>query len=123
MSADALVSAIPGTSSPMVAVAAEVLRERVRQDEIWGEQNHPNGTGLHQQQASADRARMTCELNFRRGAGTWADILREEFAEALAEGDPIKLRAELVQVAAVAQAWVQKIDREIESFRPERGDA
>jgi hypothetical protein len=32
-------------------------------------------------------------------------------AEALAEDDPTLLRAELIQVAAVAVAWVEAIDR------------
>ncbi|MFI1165600.1 hypothetical protein ACH4UM_18790 [Streptomyces sp. NPDC020801] len=35
----------------------------------------------------------------------------EEALEALAEDDPGKLRAELVQVAAVAVAWIEAIDR------------
>jgi hypothetical protein len=42
---------------------------------------------------------------------TWAHILTEEFYEALAEADPEKLREELVQVAAVAVAWVECLDR------------
>jgi hypothetical protein len=41
----------------------------------------------------------------------WVDILEEEVAEAAAESDPAKLRAELVQVAAVAVAWIEAIDR------------
>lgn len=44
------------------------------------------------------------------GAPTWARLLREEMAEALAEGDPAKLRAELLQVAALAVSWVEKLD-------------
>lgn len=93
-------------------VLIEVDLERSRQDEKWGEQNHPNGTGLYQQEAAAERARRVCDRNFRSGCGTWADILREEFHEALAEEDPARLREELLQVAAVAVAWIQKIDRE-----------
>jgi hypothetical protein len=42
---------------------------------------------------------------------TWADILEEEIAEALAESDPVKLRAELVQSGAVIVAWIEAIDR------------
>ncbi|MEY9934267.1 hypothetical protein ABH926_008932 [Catenulispora sp. GP43] len=37
-------------------------------------------------------------------------MLLEEVYEALAEVDPAALRAELVQVAAVAAAWVEDID-------------
>jgi len=100
------------------APLSEVRDERARQDAKWGEQNHPNGTGLYQQEAAAERARLVCDLNFRNGKGTWADILREEFAEALAEKDPYRLRAELIQVAAVAVAWVEAIDRSARVFPP-----
>ncbi|TIH26025.1 NUDIX hydrolase, partial [Subtercola vilae] len=41
----------------------------------------------------------------------WQDILLEEVFEAFAESDTSKLRTELIQVAAVAQQWVEAIDR------------
>jgi hypothetical protein len=75
-----------------------VRDERERQDEKWGEQNHDDMT--------------------------WSAILGEEFGEACQaalEGNPAwgrdddeslrKLRHELVQVAAVAMAWVEALDR------------
>lgn len=102
-----------GVIVPGAAVAREVIQERVRQDARWGEQNHPDGTGVPSMQAAAERSRLVCDLNFRRGKGSWADILREEFHEALAESDPARLREELLQVAAVAVAWVEAIDRRI----------
>ena len=100
-----------GVTMPGAGVAREVIQERVRQEARWGEQNHPDGTGLYQQQAAAENARRVCDNNFRRGKGSWADILREEFAEVLAESDPARLREELIQVAAVAIAWTEAIDR------------
>jgi NTP pyrophosphatase (non-canonical NTP hydrolase) len=81
----------------MSKVLHEVEAERARQDEKWGEQN--------------------CH-DFE-----WVSILAEEVGEAAAEaneanfhfgknrGDFTKLRAELVQVAAVAVAWIEAIDR------------
>ena len=93
-------------------VLLEVLAERRRQDARWGQQNHPDGTGRECDKFSAREARDACDRAFREGwPGTWAHILREEVAEALAESDPAALRAELVQVAAVAGAWVEAIDR------------
>lgn len=89
----------------------EVAQERLRQTVKWGHQNHPDGTGVPSMQAASERSRRVCEQNFYNGRGTWADILREEFHEALAESDPAALRAELIQVAAVACAWVEAIDR------------
>jgi hypothetical protein len=43
---------------------------------------------------------------------SWAAILGEEVGEALQERDPVKLRAELVQVAAMAVGWISKLDNE-----------
>ncbi|MFJ4925338.1 hypothetical protein [Streptomyces sp. NPDC088736] len=103
------------TTNPMITtdrVLQEVLVERVRQDETWGEQNHPDGTGVTaEQQKLADNARAMCQQAFAEGRGDWAHVLFEEVREALAESDPAKLRAELIQVAAVACVWVESIDR------------
>ena len=43
---------------------------------------------------------------------TWDTIFREEVYEALSEIDPVKMRAELIQAAAVAVAMIEHIDRE-----------
>ena len=95
------------------AVCFEVMRERERQHAKWGEQNHPDGTGLNEIHAErAEVAKHVCQSAFAAGEGTYMDILHEEVCEAFAESDPAKLRAELVQVAAVAVAWIEKIDRD-----------
>lgn len=41
---------------------------------------------------------------------TWVHLLREEMAEAFAATDPAALRAELVQVAALAVSWCERLD-------------
>lgn len=92
-------------------VSVEVVAERIAQHKKWGVQNHPDGTGMPAQKSAAERAKMTCDYLARTGNLSWADILREEFHEALAESDPALLREELIQVAAVAAAWVEAIDR------------
>src|SRR6184192_4326921 len=91
--------------------------ERIRQDKRWGEQNHPNGTGDTWAGCSRD-TREACEENFKLGLGTWADILLEEVYEALAESDPAKLWAELLQTAAVCVAWMEAIERRPSDTRP-----
>jgi len=73
----------------------EILRERCAQDAKWGEQNHP--------------------------PLQWLAILTEEVGELAKEVNEhhwreqpntlTKLRAELVQVAAVAVAWLECLDR------------
>lgn len=91
-------------------VLDEVLQERLKQEQKWGEQNHPNGEKVPK--SYVDKARTACDTMFRNGEGTWSDILHEEFWEALGEcDDDAKLREELIQVAAVAVAWIECIDR------------
>jgi hypothetical protein len=95
-------------------VLEEVLHERLKQNEKWGEQSHPDGTGGALAFEVAEITRRDCEFAFSdvtTDVGTWRHILDEEVAEAFAETEPDKLRAELVQVAAVAAAWIESIDR------------
>lgn len=97
------------------AITDEIARERERQQVKFGEQNCPDAF-LNQLYPimSGDDARGICQHHFARGIGTWLDILCEEVGEAGDEaiaGDEAKLRAELVQVAAVAVAWIEAIDR------------
>ena len=98
-------------TTPTLSILAEVLAERVRQDAKWGEQNHPDGTGLRADAAMAALAKADCDRAARDGELTYRHILDEEVCEAFAETDPAKLRVELVQVAAVAVAWIEKLDR------------
>lgn len=73
----------------------DIRMERKRQDEKWGSQREHSGY-------------------------KWATILGEEFGEACKEvfdadykgADTTKLRAELIQVAAVAVCWLEGIDKE-----------
>ena len=91
----------------------EIRQERHRQVAKFGEQlDVPDGTGSGHDHALADLARTDCERAFKQGRGSYRDILHEEVYEALAESDKTKLRAELLQVATVAIAWIAKLDRE-----------
>lgn len=96
-------------------VLAEIAEERARQDARWGEQNHPDGTGQAYElstipELTADFAKQRCDSAFEGGTGTWEHILHEEFCEAMAEDDPVRLRAELLQTAAVAVHWIEALD-------------
>lgn len=99
------------TTPGLKTFAEAVDAERQRQLAKWGDQQHPNGTGQYTEQIDADVARMVCQHAAEGGYLDWLHILREEVAEAFAETDPAKLRAELVQVAAVCAAWVSDLDR------------
>lgn len=116
-------------SGDLRGVLDEVAEERRRQDRKWGRQDHPNDAlgswwvgsadrgaaerrAEHFEVPSEHRAKFLIGEAARRREVTWPHILIEEVAEAVATvHDPAKLRAELVQVAAVAVAWIEAIDR------------
>jgi hypothetical protein len=105
-------------TTPGVKDFAEAVdAERQRQIAKWGDQHHPDGTGPDQEilpgwraDELADAARNSCQTRADMNICTWADIFSEEACEALAEYDPVKLRAELVQCGAVIAAWIADID-------------
>ena len=90
---------------------AEVIAERVRQDAKFGDQSGlPDGTGTPEDIAVADYKKKLNNMLAEGGVISWCDILHEEMLEVAAEKDPAKLREELVQVAAVAVAWIEALD-------------
>lgn len=103
-----------------IRVLMEVQAERIRQHKKWGEQNHPDFPKHSYTERSkieaienAEEAKRICEEHFANNDPNWVVILLEEIAESLAEQDNrAKLRAELIQVAAVAVGWIEKLDRE-----------
>jgi hypothetical protein len=97
--------------SPRWVVMFHIDAERDAQDDKWGEQNHEDGTGSEDDEQTAATAKAMVDICDSNGDVTWKLILWEEVAEAFAESDPDLLRAELVQVAAVAAQWVEAIDR------------
>jgi NTP pyrophosphatase (non-canonical NTP hydrolase) len=88
------------TTNPMITtdrVLQEVLAERIRQDSKWGEQNcHDFEWVSIMTEEVGESAQAANEANFKSGK---------------TRGDFSHLRAELVQVAAVAVAWIECIDR------------
>ncbi|XVU25784.1 hypothetical protein ACQPZJ_01630 [Actinoplanes sp. CA-054009] len=107
----------PSTPLPMpvdafdpLLVLAEIAAERAAQDEQWGEQNHPDGTEFLSYWTDAQVAREASQKADAGGMLTWGHVLREVY-EALAEAAPADVRHKLVQVAAVAVAWIEAIDR------------
>lgn len=99
----------------------DIICERLRNRARWSVQDHPSVHGTPHGMPNTfiydipgeKRAKALCEGKARRGTITWTDILLEEFAEAVDAPDDIARRAELVQVAAVALAWIECIDRRL----------
>lgn len=121
---DDLAASLPPFPLTSVGVVLnEVLGERRRQHAKWGEQNHADGTGpsnwwpgifRNTMSASAAIAKQQVDFDAKHGRVTYSEIFLEEVFEALTEDDPVRLREELVQVAAVAVAWIEAIDRRAE---------
>lgn len=94
-------------------VLTEIMHERVRQEVKWGEQNHefaPECAVFYGVPRSGD-AKKACDAAMERGDVTFGDILTEEIAEALDAETEEEQRYELVQVAAVAVAAIEAMDR------------
>ncbi len=94
-------------------IAEEIAAERRRQVTLWGRQDHPGvgPAGTAPFVAVLRRWRAVNDARMVSGAHSWDAILLEEVFEALVETDPSRRRAELVQVAAVAAAEIEAIDR------------
>lgn len=87
----------------------DAFYEVERQQELWGVQEHPDGTGSDEFKELADQARVACDTTHEAGEGTWATILLEEIYEALAEDDVQRLLVELTQAQAVILSWQRAI--------------
>jgi hypothetical protein len=96
---------------PSGGIVDAVWEERERQLRRWGLQERPSGTDANEWAQADIDAHAEYEAALAGGRLTWVHILREEVFEAFAEEDPDKLRAELVQVMAVAASWIQDLDR------------
>jgi hypothetical protein len=92
-------------------IAAEFLAEVSRSVRKHGttDVGIPDGTGEIWAE-NATMAKALTDSHAADGTLTWVDILREEVFEAFAETDPALLRAELVQVGAMAAKWIESID-------------
>ena len=88
----------PGFAS-IYRTLGEVAQERHRQEARWGEQNH--GDERWQGILGEEMGEVCKATN-----ETWAD-------EKFSLEHEHQLRTELIQVAAVAVAWVEAIDRRV----------
>lgn len=99
----------------------EVSLERDRQEEKWGQQNWPSfdspletisdRLAAHGICFTEDEARANCETASNEGRLTYSRIFMEEVVEAMSTTNVADLRKELIQVAAVAVAWAESLDR------------
>lgn len=106
-------------------VCSEVLDERVNQEEKWGLQDrrlHYSADGPYRWERGAESWKAINDEREKRGAVTWDGVLLEEVYEALGAPTLQDARAELIQVAAVAAAMVENIDRHEAPHCPATGE-
>lgn len=105
-------------ATPGVGDFAEAIdEERRKQLKEWGDQEHPDGTGLPGDDYAAELVRENCKRAAEDGTLTWRHILEEEKQEAYAETDLDKLEEELIQTGAVIAAWIYDIRRRRDAQR------
>jgi hypothetical protein len=93
------------------AVLDEVAAELRRAEAKFPDQHLPDGGGDPRWAELRDAQRAKTDRKLADGTATWLDVVLEETYEAFAETDPMLLRAELVQVAAMAIRWINDIDQ------------
>lgn len=92
--------------------------ECCRQDDRFPDQHLPNGAPENDREVffrntMRDNAKAATQAAVADGTLTWALLVNEECHEVLAEADPVALRAELVQLAALAVRWIEDLDRTV----------
>jgi hypothetical protein len=109
------------TRSTTLYVLDQVFQERARQVRRYGlNRDVKAGTGPETRwlgpytgdsaQAVEQALRADYEdFQSETGLPTWVHLIREEVAEAFAEDDPVRLEAELIQVAALCVSMVERL--------------
>jgi hypothetical protein len=110
---------VSAPTSETANVLTDVVLRRHQQIAQWGHNDTmPDGTGPDVHWSPAMGSATFMEEAYREDytqhaqSGqplTWMHILREEVAELFCEDDPAKLYTELMDVAAVAVSWAEKI--------------
>lgn len=113
-----------------VNVLSDVRAERARQFARYGNnEDLLDGTGPHVEWLGLlgdglpaselePRLREMYEIDeATQGKPTFRHLVLEEVAEAFQENSPARLRAELLQIAALAVSWIEKIDGRIPEWR------
>ena len=94
-------------------IFAEIDLERKRQDEKWGEQNHPMEPRNYDRKYARKVLKKLQQENDTSQEKCWHNILSEEVIEAVLETDPKRQREEMIQMAAVAVNIIECLDRRI----------
>jgi uncharacterized protein (DUF3820 family) len=109
-------------------ILEEVYNERIRQNEKWGEQNHPSihpatKSGADQMKVMAildeKGIKEVVDIEHKEGNSNWVNIAMEEFHEVACAPTEYERRNELIQLIAVCVQWVECLDRNNRCKLPE----
>jgi hypothetical protein len=104
----------------------QILLERLKQNEKWGEQNHPSVDPVltdrpggctpermceNYDLPSENYAKNACNIATKNGKLTYAHIAVEEMCEVVSAPDDDARREELIQLGVVVMQWIECIDR------------
>lgn len=104
----------------------EILKERQRQDDKWGREEHPLVYKFNGKEATGEdlcryydipseqKAKNRCDNVAKNGTITWTDIIIEEVSEVVSASNDKDRRTELVQLGAVIVAAIECLDRKSE---------
>lgn len=101
----------PKTRDHIPEIVYAVLKERLRAIKKHGDgSQRPDGiTGFLI--PAMESIRDLVDIKTQSGDETWAQVLAEEFLEAVTETDQAKLEVELIQVASTAINWIAALRR------------
>lgn len=101
----------------IASIVDEIALERENHLAKWGVQDHPPYLGEQDRRTYAklaDYYKQIWKARKQLDSMAWDVILLEEVYEALSESDDLLRREELIQVAAVAAAEIEAIDRRLQ---------
>ena len=100
-----------GLSSKMWKIAKEIEAERKQKDEKFGEQNYQVRVSLTEIPGFDHALEYFRKQNSNPLKITWHTIIMEEVSKAFAETDFVKMREEMIHVAAIAVQIIEYLDR------------
>lgn len=106
-------------------ILRDVLTERQRQFDLWGDQDHPSVCKSDENRPiteiyglpTAAEAREDVEVSRELGYLSWAGIATEELSEVVEARTEEERREELVQLTALLIGWIEAIDRKSEDVK------
>lgn len=101
------------TLDPTKFVLEQIRMDRREEDKKYGEQSHPDGTGVAEHANMARLAIEAMDDTIARNPDdvTWAGLMTEEYWISMTKEHPEDLRVALIDLCVTAVAWIEDLDR------------